>query len=155
MSSRVAVMNAGKVVQIGKPRDIYGEPNDPFVADFLGVSNFIEGRVTPTNGNDTEVVTDIGTLRATTDRTFEIGQLVLVCLRPEELAISMVKPAQSVANELEGKMLAAAFLGDRVDHVVSIGTAEMRVRSHSSVRIKRDATVWLTIASEAIVVLPR
>jgi hypothetical protein len=58
-----------------------------------------------------------------------------------------------VDNLLEGKLLATAFLGDRVDHVVSVGGKELRVRSHSSVRIKRDAAVFLTIAAADVVVL--
>jgi iron(III) transport system ATP-binding protein len=155
MSSRIAIMNAGKVIQIGRPRDIYGGPADQFVADFLGVSNFIEGKVKRVGGNEAEIETEIGTLRASTGRTFEVGQLVLACLRPEELEISMTRPAEPPANEFQGSLLAAAFLGDRVDHIVAIGPTEVRVRSHSSVRIKRDAVVWLTIAPDDIVVLPR
>jgi iron(III) transport system ATP-binding protein len=155
MSSRVAIMNAGKVIQIGRPRDIYGAPADQFVADFLGVSNFVEGTLIAVNGNEAEIATDIGQVRVSTERTFAVGQEVLACLRPEEIEISMTKPAEPRANEFEAKLLAAAFLGDRVDHVVEIGTREVRIRSHSSVRIKRDAAVWLTIAPEDIVVLPR
>ena len=150
MSSRVAIMKAGKIAQIGKPRDIYGAPADEFVADFLGVANFVSGVVSKPG----EIQTDIGVFRAT-DRTPTAGQEVLVCLRPECLAVSMTRPATAAANEFEGKLVTAAFLGDRVDHVVTISGVELRVRSHSAVRIRRDATVYVTINPADIVVLPR
>ncbi|HEX3791027.1 MAG TPA: ABC transporter ATP-binding protein, partial [Pseudonocardiaceae bacterium] len=155
MSSRVAIMNAGKVVQIGRPRDIYGAPADEFVADFLGVSNFVEGTVSEVGPELTEIQTDIGVFRTTSVDTITSGQAVLVCLRPEQLAVTMTRPSATPVNEFEGKLLATAFLGDRVDHIVAIGGTEVRVRSHSAVRIRRDATVYLTIAAEDIVVLPR
>jgi iron(III) transport system ATP-binding protein len=151
MSSRVAIMNAGKVAQIGKPRDLYGAPADEFVADFLGVTNFVAGVVSKPG----EIQTDIGVFRAAADSTPTAAQEVLVCLRPECLTVSMTRPTTAAANEFEGKLVTAAFLGDRVDHVVTIGGVELRVRSHSAVRIRRDATVYVTINPADIVVLPR
>jgi iron(III) transport system ATP-binding protein len=155
MSSRIAIMNAGKIVQMGSPRDIYGAPGSEFVADFLGVSNFVEGVVSTIDNGVATIDSDIGRLRATALPDQQAGQLVLVCLRPEDLSVSMDRPSTSAANELEGKLLATAFLGDRVDHVVSLSGREIRIRSHSSVRIKRDAAVHVTISPEDIVVLPR
>jgi iron(III) transport system ATP-binding protein len=155
MSSRLAIMNAGQIVQIGRPRDIYGAPADEFVADFLGVSNFVNGVVSKVGPDITEIDTDIGVFRAVSDGPAVSGQSVLVCLRPERLAISMTRPSPAPPNEFEGKLLATAFLGDRVDHIVAIGDAEVRVRSDSAVRIRRDATVYVTITPGDIVILPR
>ncbi|HEY7047850.1 MAG TPA: ABC transporter ATP-binding protein [Jatrophihabitantaceae bacterium] len=155
MSSRVAIMDAGKLVQLGRPREIYGAPVDRFVADFLGLANFVEGEVLTTTTGVTAVRTDIGVIRAGSDGSRPNGEPVLLCLRPEHLVISTTQAATPPANELEGKLLATAFLGDRVDHVVALGPTELRVRSHSAVRIRRDAAVYLTIAPEDVVVLPK
>jgi iron(III) transport system ATP-binding protein len=155
MSSRVAIMNAGQVIQVGRPRDIYGEPADRFVADFLGAANFVEGTVSALVPGAIEIRTAIGPLHASTDRTYSLGDPVLACLRPEQLDVGMVKPAVSGPNEFTGRLEATAFLGDRIDHVVSIGETEVRVRSHSSLRIKRDADVFVTISPDDVVVLAR
>jgi iron(III) transport system ATP-binding protein len=153
MSSRVAIMDKGRIVQVGRPREIYGAPESHFVADFLGVSNFVDGTVLRVGADGTEIQSEIGVIHGPGDVTRTAGESVVTCLRPEELTVSMERPAGPVDNLLAGKLLATAFLGDRVDHVVSVEGKELRVRSHSSVRIKRDSAVFLTIAAADVVVL--
>lgn len=55
MSDRIAVMNAGRILQIGGPRDIYDHPAERFVADFIGDTNFIDAEIATVNGETAEV----------------------------------------------------------------------------------------------------
>ena len=60
MSDRIAVMNAGKILQIGGPRDIYDHPAERFVADFIGDTNFLEADVVSVDGDDAQVQLGVG-----------------------------------------------------------------------------------------------
>lgn len=151
MSSRIAIMNTGRVAQIGRPRDIYAAPADKFVADFLGAANFVAGILTGPG----EVQTDIGVFQIGDTSPATVGSSVLLCLRPECLTVDPTPSVTPAPNELEGKLVAAAFLGDRVDHLITTGGVELRVRSHPDVRIRRDSTVHVRIVPSDIVVLPQ
>jgi spermidine/putrescine transport system ATP-binding protein len=85
MSDRIAVMDAGIVQQVGDPRDIYEHPNNRFVADFIGETNFVTGRVAELG----EMVTvDLGDLpvRGSADgRSLSLGQPITLAIRPEKI----------------------------------------------------------------------
>jgi len=110
MSDRIAVMNKGVALQIGKPEEIYERPASKFVADFIGETNFIDGIVKAQNGSVVEVELDgTGSICVESQRTFGNGQQVSVAVRPEKLRLnSEVKDG----NNLSG----------RVEDVIYIGT---------------------------------
>lgn len=85
MSDRIAVMDAGIVQQVGDPRDIYEHPNNRFVADFIGETNFVTGSVAELG----DVVTvDLGDLpvRGSADgRSLSLGQAITLAIRPEKI----------------------------------------------------------------------
>ncbi|MFN4218804.1 MAG: ABC transporter ATP-binding protein [Candidatus Bipolaricaulia bacterium] len=87
MSDRVAVMHCGRVLQVGTPQEIYERPATRFVADFIGESNFFEGRVVHTAG--TRALVQIGTLRTNvfTDSPLQVNQRVTLALRPERIQL--------------------------------------------------------------------
>src|SRR3546814_9961739 len=87
MSDEIAVMNQGRIAQHGTPVEIYSQPNSPFVADFIGTSNFIRGRVvSSTNG---EGVVRVGE----TDMNFMLPEgtqpegWVIIAARPSSLSL--------------------------------------------------------------------
>lgn len=63
LSDRIAVMNAGKVLQIGTPRELYEKPQNRFVADFIGTNNLLEGRVKELNGDLAVIETHLGEMK--------------------------------------------------------------------------------------------
>jgi len=84
MSDRIAVMSAGRVLQVGAPREIYDAPTDRFVADFIGETNFLEGRVVAFCGQHADVELKAGgQIRATVPANFAPEGDVTVVLRPE------------------------------------------------------------------------
>jgi len=85
MSDRIAVMSQGKVLQIGSPTEIYERPTCRFVADFIGETNFIAGRVIENGANAATIETTDGLrLRGLTPRPVQVGEPAVLSIRPEK-----------------------------------------------------------------------
>jgi len=113
MSDRIAVMNEGKVLQIGTPEEIYERPNCRFVADFIGESNFLEGRVTEVAPDRVVVVVDDSfPVVAPGGPAVSPGEWVTLAVRPEKIH---VQPGS-------GQVGVNGHHGGRVEEVVYIGT---------------------------------
>jgi spermidine/putrescine transport system ATP-binding protein len=109
MANRIAVMNGGEVLQIGRPEDIYEAPATRFVADFIGETNFLTGRLM-TVQDDTGVVTldeDTQIEAMLGSEHYEIGQEVTVAIRPEKIGLS---PHNDANLRSEGDLLTANAL---------------------------------------------
>ncbi|MFB7272670.1 ABC transporter ATP-binding protein [Streptomyces sp. NPDC056244] len=154
MSNRIAVMNEGRIEQIGKPREIYTKPATRFVAEFIGTSNFIEARVVSVTGEDVTVETTQGRLVAREcPRKPAAGDSVLLSIRPESIDVSTT-PRGDVPNEWSGKVRTRAFLGDAIDHITGVGDLEIRSRSNPTVSIPPGTEVHLTVAPEKVTLVP-
>jgi spermidine/putrescine transport system ATP-binding protein len=93
MSDRIAVMNQGRVLQVGTPEEIYEQPADRFVADFIGETNFLEGQVKGRRAGEAAVVVDgVLTLHAPMERGVGMGDDVTVAIRPEKISIHAEPP---------------------------------------------------------------
>src|SRR5262245_11488919 len=88
LSSMVAVMRDGKIMQVGKPREIYERPNCRFVAEFIGTSNFIDGVVKGRDGDRIEVETSAGRLLVDRGEEVPAGTEVVVSIRPEAVHLA-------------------------------------------------------------------
>jgi iron(III) transport system ATP-binding protein len=154
MSNRIAVMNEGRVVQEGTPREIYLSPNSEFVAAFVGATTFIRGHVRA-RPDDThaDVETSMGVLHCNVDVPVEPGRSVTVAVRPESIAISAERPEGP--NCVAGEVRLALFLGEAVDYRVEAGEETVRVRAGARTSFRRRSRVWLTIPPDACMVLPR
>src|SRR5438270_1608131 len=82
LSHEIAVMNEGRVVQIGRPRDIYENPSDRFVADFVGSTNFIGGTVTALGDGCCVVSSAMGEIKAHASEGVDKNAAVIVSVRP-------------------------------------------------------------------------
>jgi len=157
ISNRLAVMRDGKVEQVGRPRDVYERPQSRFVADFIGTSNFIDGVVQERSGDVYTVHTADGDLRLLSDADLGVGANVVVAARPEHIEITQVSGAGangSLPNSWPGRVEARAFLGEFVDHVVSVGSREIRARCNSKVSIPEPSEVTVTFHEEAFSLIP-
>jgi len=153
LSSRIAVMNAGKIEQIGKPREIYTQPKTQFVAEFIGTSNFIAGRSGRRTGDSVCIDTVDGPLWSTAGVVPD-GTEVLVSLRPENLALSRRPGLDGAVNELRGTVINRAFMGESVDHVVSIGKLELKVRANPAISIPPGEEVYVTVDPANVTLVP-
>jgi len=110
MSDRLAVMNHGRIAQIGSPEDVYNEPTDAYVADFLGVSNLMDAQVEPTSGDARGCCLRLGdfTLQAEAGRLDATGA-VKVAIRPERIHLHAYEA--DGANRVPGMVERLVFLG--------------------------------------------
>jgi iron(III) transport system ATP-binding protein len=130
ISSRVYIMNSGKIVQSGRPREIYDDPRTKFVADFLGRSNLLEAVVSSEPGLDTVLARTVGgselrCVRRSAGTVHKTGDRVWVSIRPERVAIDR-DGRRGADNVLEGTIEKKAFLGDRGDCRVRINDDTLR-----------------------------
>jgi iron(III) transport system ATP-binding protein len=154
LSTNIAVMQAGSVVQLGKPREVYEAPANKFVAEFIGTSNFIPGTVGSVQGGRHSVETANGTLYLEHGADLPTGSDVVVSIRPEAVELTTDSRAGQVPNEWHGTVVARAFLGDAVDHVVAVGKHEMRARVNPSVSIEPGTPVYLQLDPTKISLVP-
>ena len=113
MSDRIAVMNEGKIAQLGRPEDLYDRPCDKFVASFLGESNFLSGTIQGFQ-DDGMIVADCGgaLLRAVVASRPSAGEPVTLTMRPERLRFADTL-AEPLPNRLTATVTEAVFVGER------------------------------------------
>jgi putrescine transport system ATP-binding protein len=115
LSTRIAVMNRGQVVQVGTPSEIYEFPQSRFVADFVGTTNLFEGTVDVSEpGFITVRCSETGCdLFVDELGRFGTGQRVWVALRPEKIRLSKEPVAGNRINQLKGTVWELGYLGNR------------------------------------------
>jgi iron(III) transport system ATP-binding protein len=114
ISDRVAVMNRGKIEQVGTPREIYKHPESIFVATFVGRTNLLQGVIQNENGC---VLTDFGSFCRVDRLGFPNGTQVMVSVRPDGFEACEV-------GGLRGRILSATYTGAHVEAEVGIPTAQ-------------------------------
>ncbi|MWD25972.1 ATP-binding cassette domain-containing protein [Aquicoccus sp. SCR17] len=143
MSDRIAVMGGGRILQIGRPTELYHAPASREVAEFIGSINLIE--VTPCAGGRLEAP-GLGAF----DCDSAAGEGGLLALRPECFGIAREAPA--AGNRLEGRVREVTFLGDRSYLRVNVEGLEDPLIASCSFReaegLSRDDRVWLTWSAE-------
>ncbi len=154
LSSKIAVMSNGKVMQLGRPRDIYERPNSRFVAEFIGTSNFITGTVASVDGESVTVETTEGRLRVRSTAAVSVGSDAIVSIRPEAVALSVSSASGTAPDEWSGQVVTRAFLGDSVDHVVQVGKVEIRNRSNPDTSIEPGTQVSLRMDPDKLALVP-
>ena len=116
MSDRIAVMHAGKVEQIGLPEELYERPSTRFVADFMGTTNLLKGRVESIDGPVAVIRLDGGdACRAVVDG-LAAGDALEISIRPE--AGTIAGPGAGDPGSIEGRVEQAAYLGATVQYQV-------------------------------------
>ena len=121
MSDRIAVMASGQVEQIGTPKDVYEEPATVFVADFLGVSNLMDGEVTGRDGNALRVRVGEVELRAERGEVATTGPAKVV-IRPERIELEVY--GENGANRLPGMVERVVYVGAAQQLVIRLATGE-------------------------------
>ena len=124
MSDRIAVMNQGRIEQIGTPTQIYEEPENMFVARFVGEINIFEGRITETfNGSATVDIHGLP-FRVHNRKNFSCGQHVKVLLRPEDILVTRDEDAKPASPSLGGAIDEVIYKGKTVDLIISLDAGE-------------------------------
>lgn len=121
MADTVAVMNAGRIEQMGHPADIYELPRTVFVANFLGQSNLIEGRQVDTAGEDVVVEAHGQRFRVPKSRNAATGSAIIVGVRPEKITVKDAVDAPKVPehhNRVTGTVTDVSYAGVSTQYLV-------------------------------------
>jgi putrescine transport system ATP-binding protein len=161
MSSRVGVMDAGRIVQVSTPAALYEYPATRFVAEFIGAVNLFEGRVAeqvesrvrvhcPKLGKD---------ILARHVDPIPVGTEVSVAVRPEKIDVHEMPPA--IENVVQGKVVEIAYLGDvsiyhvQTDSGVVVRTQETHIQRSADPHYNWGDSLYLSWESSSAVVLTR
>jgi ABC-type Fe3+/spermidine/putrescine transport system ATPase subunit len=159
LSDRIAVMNGGRVEQIGTPLELYDDPHSAFVRDFIGATLQLHGRVVNTDSNEATVEIDGGCLltgRVRNGAAPKAGDAIVASIRPEKL-ITGARETDTF-NALDATIKALLFVGDRYECVLQIGAQEVRsflprVRDRGA--YAQGARVRLRLPPSEVVIWPR
>lgn len=155
LSHEIAVMSAGRVVQIGTPRDIYERPGNKFVADFVGLTNFLDATVDAPEATNTgyRVHSAIGPLSVASFDKFSRGDSVLISVRPEDVELS--EHRRDGSNIIEGKVDFKVFLGEYMDYQIKVGDHQLLARAHTSFKAAVGSTVYLHMNPEKCITISK
>ncbi len=143
MSDTVVVMSRGKIQQIGTPTDIYNEPVNAFVADFIGESNILDGIMVADHK-----AKFAGKTFACVDEGFDKNEPVDIVIRPEDVDVVPVKK-----NGLSGKVSSVTFKGDYYEIIVDINGFKWMIET--SDYVAPETTIGLSIEPDAIHVMKK
>jgi iron(III) transport system ATP-binding protein len=146
----IAVMNGGRIDQLGTPEDIYARPQSEFVARFIGASNVIKGAA-----RDADHVSFAGATLRVTGAKLVAGQAVAVAIRQHDIQLSTQAPAAS-ENTIKATVARQVYLGASRDYVVETadGTS-LRVVTPTETAVSKGSEVWLTLPADRCRALER
>ena len=157
VADRIGVMDAGRLIQVAPPAEIYERPRSRWVADFIGEINLFQGRL----GGDGLGVDGaaVGPLRAAAKPEAEPGAIVWVAVRPEKIRLSLSPPAQSEFNCTTGTVVDVGYLGDTSIYKLRLADGALARAAVANVGGSADAAfgfdeqVWLSWPPETAVIL--
>jgi putrescine transport system ATP-binding protein len=165
LSTRIAVMEKGRFLQIGEPKEIYEYPRSRFVADFIGTINTFEGNVAE-SGADTitvncpDVPAPVHVLRdAEVNVDVDAGQSVCIAVRPEKIFISLEQPEDDEAVRIRGVVDDLGYFGNRSLYRIRLETGRMIQVSRQNQRrsAKRfaewDDEVWVSWRPRSAIII--
>jgi ABC-type Fe3+/spermidine/putrescine transport system ATPase subunit len=161
MADRLAVMNRGNLVQVGSPIEVYRNPVDRMVAEFIGETNFIEGtlRGAGTDAGRFMVDTSVGPLAARCDSPSwqpAAGDDICLSIRPE--ALRLVTDPAATANRFVGRIVEATYLGAMAQYHLKISerlVLKITQMNPTALLLPSDDPVTATATAADVVMLPR
>jgi iron(III) transport system ATP-binding protein len=139
----IAVMNGGRIDQLGTPEDIYARPESEFVARFIGASNVIKG-----TARDSNHVSFAGATLQVVGAPLTTGQDAVVAIRQHDIGLSTQAPA-SPENAIKAVVTRQVYLGAARDYMVEVadGTT-LRATAPTETNVGKGSEVWLTLPPE-------
>ena len=161
LATRIAVMEKGRFLQVGAPKEIYEFPGSRFVADFIGTINTFEGTVTEVDDSQITVeCPDLPTpVRAFPGNQVKAGQHVCIAVRPEKIFISLEKPDDDESMAIPAVVDDLGYLGNRSLYRIRLGNDRIiqvsrQNRRRSAKRfVEWDDEVWVSWRPRSCVVI--
>jgi ABC-type Fe3+/spermidine/putrescine transport system ATPase subunit len=153
MSDRVAVMEAGRIRQVGSPIDLYVRPADRFVADFVGIANFVPATVRAAANGEIHLDSPLGPLRALANAskmTYAVGQRITVLIRPGAMTLSEAPDGHRVRATIRS----SSFLGSVRRHHAEVGELRFIVDQPLGSGDEVRSEMWLGVDPVGLHLLP-
>jgi ABC-type Fe3+/spermidine/putrescine transport system ATPase subunit len=144
------VLKDGRLMQVGTPGELYHKPNSSFVADFIGQTNLISGKVIARDNGRVRISTAVGEVTAIADGA--TNEQVMLSIRPEQMRIARNAPGQGF-NRMTGRVLETTFLGEASEHLLLANNQRLKVISAPPM-FDVPAELSVEFDAEDVVVLP-
>ena len=157
LGHRVAVLQSGRIAALDTPRRVYEDPPNHYVANFVGVSNFLKGTVRSVAQDGLLVETVAGLFRvAASAADVRAGAPVQLVLRPEKLVLHPSSPPGVTENVVEVRVEAQLFSGAHTEYVVSLGEETLRIWSQDDAlrSVAEGGSAWMSIGAAALRIVP-
>ena len=156
ISDKIVILNQGKIVQSGTPKKIYSNPKNKFVAGFIAVTSFIDGRIDSFTEEKKKVIvkTDDGLVIHSFNNSFDIGQKVSVAMRMNVIKFIQDenKSDKNTVNIFKGKIIQSSYLGNTIDYKIRMGKWEIRTNAEAKYDFKLGEEVTFHLPPEDIIV---
>ena len=156
ISDKIVILNQGHIVQSGSPKEIYSNPKNKFVAGFIAVTSFIDGRIDSFTEEKKKVIvkTDDGLAIHGFNNSFDIGQKVSVAIRMNVIKFIQDenKNDKNTVNMFRGKIIQSSYLGNIIDYKIKVGNWEVRTNSDAKYNFKIGEEVTFYLPPEDIIV---
>jgi spermidine/putrescine transport system ATP-binding protein len=129
MSDRICVLGQGRIQHLGTPNEIYEDPANRFVADFIGETNFLPVQVVSVQGDMATVKTPMGQTVTTFQKSAVQGQAATLSLRPEKIGME----DQAVGEIMQGRVTNKNYMGGYTHYTVDVGGTELRVSKRNAI----------------------
>ena len=146
ISDRVAVMNRGRVEQIGTPTELYESPATRFVADFVGEASFVSGRVDRSDEGRVWLVTADGDRLSVSAPPQPVGAAVDLVIRPERVLVGA--DAMMAENRLTGELIDTSYIGDAKKYRIALPSGEVIT---ARIPNRRDTKISLSAKGPVII----
>jgi iron(III) transport system ATP-binding protein len=148
ISHSVVIMNAGHIEQPGTPWEIYRQPRTPFVAEFIGTTNFLKGEVSQVTDHSIKIRLAGTEILTRQKGSFAVGEKVLVVLRPEMIRFA----EEGEKGRLSGTVQEVSFLGAMARYLIEMENGDrIQVDEHNPKKFRqKGAPAYLLLDEEAL-----
>ena len=154
LSDRIAVVNKGRLEQVGTPAEVYEHPETRFVGDFLGRTIIVRGTVRKDAGQSWVDVQGSGRIfmHSEIEGQFKDGDQVRVLTRPED--ISLYPMGETGPNQITGKIEKITYMGDHLEYTIGVASRTLTLTASKKESYPVDAEIRLAFDAECITILP-
>ncbi len=156
ISDKIVILDQGKIVQSGSPREIFSNPKNKFVAGFIAVTSFINGRVDSFVEDRKKVIvkTEDGLAIHGFNNSFDVGQKVSVAMRMNVIKFVQDEneTIKNKVNIFKGRIIQSSYLGNIIDYKIKVGNWEVRTNSDAKYNFKTGEEVTFYLSTEDIIV---
>lgn len=156
LSDRICVMRAGQIVQVGTPRDLYDHPQSRYVADFVGTSNFFDGKIIAANGQTGQIsLADGQSYGAVLSDAIPVGETACISIRPEQIRMSDTQTPNTLKVTIQNRI----FLGEHTEYLVrhaqlgNIAVMAPRQSDGGLDTLKKGDTAWICWSPDGALIL--